>query len=180
MNSPQLENIRFGRLIVIRKLSESRGGSVLWECKCDCGTITKVSTRHLNRKKNVIRSCGCLHKVSGVDHRDWKGHGEISGSWWIQRVMRTHDLRPKIEISITIEDAWDLFLKQDRKCSLTGVDLIISIKPFGTASIDRIDSSKGYVLGNVQWVHKDINYMKRHLTQEYFIDLCTKVAKYNV
>lgn len=180
MNTPQLENTRFGKLVVTRKLSESRGGSVLWECQCDCGNTAKVSTRHLNRKKNVIRSCGCLNHVSGSNHRDWTGYGEISGSWWAQRVMRTHDLRPQIEVSLTIEDAWDLFLKQDRKCALTGVDLAISLKPFGTASIDRVDSSKGYTLDNVQWVHKDINYMKRHLTQEYFIDLCTKVAKYNV
>ena len=31
----------------------------------------------------------------------------------------------------------------------------------GTASLDRIDSTKGYVRGNIQWVHKDINWFKR-------------------
>jgi len=45
-----------------------------------------------------------------------------------------------------------------------------------TASLDRIDSSKGYVKGNLQWVHKDINMMKNHYNQKYFIEICKKVA----
>jgi hypothetical protein len=49
----------------------------------------------------------------------------------------------------------------------------------GTASLDRIDSSKGYEEGNIQWVHKHINFMKRTYSQEYFIDMCKKVADNN-
>lgn len=48
-----------------------------------------------------------------------------------------------------------------------------------TASLDRIDSSKGYVLGNIQWVHKDINKMKLDYDQDYFIDICRRIAEYN-
>ena len=46
-----------------------------------------------------------------------------------------------------------------------------------TASLDRIDSTKGYSKDNIQWVHKDINCMKMDFSQQYFIDLCVKVAK---
>ena len=46
-----------------------------------------------------------------------------------------------------------------------------------TASLDRIDSGKGYIVGNVQWLHKDINKMKLHHNQEYFIKLCKMVYK---
>jgi len=49
----------------------------------------------------------------------------------------------------------------------------------GNASLDRIDSSIGYVNDNVQWVHKDINMMKRIYTQEYFIYLCKLVSENN-
>ena len=45
-----------------------------------------------------------------------------------------------------------------------------------TASLDRIDSSKGYVEGNVQWVHKMINMSKQQYSQEEFIDMCKAVA----
>ena len=37
--------------------------------------------------------------------------------------------------------------------------------------------SKGYHLNNIQWVHKDINFMKGNLNNEYFIELCKKVAQ---
>jgi hypothetical protein len=47
-----------------------------------------------------------------------------------------------------------------------------------TASLDRIDSSKGYIVGNVQWVHKDINFMKFTFSESRFIDLCKKVVNY--
>mgnify|MGYP007044016634 CR=1 FL=1 len=46
-----------------------------------------------------------------------------------------------------------------------------------TASLDRIDSSKGYIEGNVQWVHKDINWMKQDFNEEYFIFLCSEITK---
>lgn len=43
-------------------------------------------------------------------------------------------------------------------------------------SLDRIDSKKGYVVGNVQWVHKDINRMKNTFPQDYFIQVCKQIA----
>jgi len=48
-----------------------------------------------------------------------------------------------------------------------------------TASLDRIDSSKGYIEGNVQWVHRKINMMKQSYTQEEFIELCQAVVRNN-
>lgn len=48
-----------------------------------------------------------------------------------------------------------------------------------TISLDRIDSTKGYIEGNVQWVHKSVNIMKSTLTQEQFINFCKLVAENN-
>jgi hypothetical protein len=45
-----------------------------------------------------------------------------------------------------------------------------------TASLDRINSDEGYIKGNVQWVHKDINIMKNIYSSKYFIEMCKKVA----
>ena len=62
-------------------------------------------------------------------------------------------------------------------CALSGVKLIMpTSKNKATASLDRIDSTKDYTLDNVQWVHKDINRMKNVYTQEYFIEMCKRVA----
>ena len=39
-----------------------------------------------------------------------------------------------------------------------------------------IDNSKGYEIGNVQWVHKDINMMRNKYDITYFIKMCRLVA----
>jgi archaellum component FlaC len=48
-----------------------------------------------------------------------------------------------------------------------------------TASLDRVDSAKGYIKGNVQWVHKDINMMKQQYSQEYFIQMCRLTTEHS-
>lgn len=40
------------------------------------------------------------------------------------------------------------------------------------ASLDRIDSLKGYAEGNVQWVHKTVDQMKWNLSQEELVKWC--------
>jgi len=51
----------FGRLTVTRKLAERTAhGCVQWECKCECGSVTKATTNSLNRKSK--QSCGCLRR----------------------------------------------------------------------------------------------------------------------
>lgn len=46
-----------------------------------------------------------------------------------------------------------------------------------TASLDRKDSLKGYTIDNIQWLHKDVNQMKRNYSEEYFINTCLKIAE---
>lgn len=45
-------------------------------------------------------------------------------------------------------------------------------------SLDRIDSSKGYIPGNIQWVHKDVNSLKSNFDEEESIKWCTMIAEY--
>jgi hypothetical protein len=115
--------------------------------------------------------------------------GEIPTSVW-RAIQKKGALKDK-EFSVTVEYAWDLFLKQDRKCALSGQSIGFNTvrrytkkgwkdsRWIHTASLDRIDSSKGYIEGNVQWIHKDINWMKNSFNQNYFINTCIKVAEHN-
>lgn len=79
-------------------------------------------------------------------------------------------------------EAFALYLKQERMCALSGVPIVLaqSDKAFkglvGTASLDRIDSARGYHHDNVQWVHKHINRMKGPLPDPDFIEYCRHVA----
>ncbi|NFO03101.1 AP2 domain-containing protein [Clostridium botulinum] len=55
-----IENKRFERLIAIKptKEKDKYNGSILWECKCDCGNTCYVAEYRLS--KGEIKSCGCL------------------------------------------------------------------------------------------------------------------------
>ena len=48
---------RFGELTAIRPTEERQHKNVIWECKCDCGNTTFVSTHSL--QSGNTKSCGC-------------------------------------------------------------------------------------------------------------------------
>lgn len=177
-----LTGLRFGKLLVLTKLSHSRGGSVLWHCHCDCGNEFQASTRHLNRLNHNVRSCGCDQHRSGVRHHQWKGFGEISGHWWNSHVKHSANCvdRVNVKLSITPEYAYNLFLDQGRRCALSGESLVISNRAaINTASLDRVDNTLGYEDGNVRWLHKTVNMMKRTYGDDYFVEWCNKISRYN-
>lgn len=160
---------KFGKLIVIKRILDNVKTDSLWLCRCECGKEKTITGSHL--RKNLTKSCGCIMR---------KGYKEIGGTYF-NRIR--HSARNRnIIFEITIEQIWDLFIKQERKCALSGLELHFSSKcdaGDGTASLDRIDSKKDYTIDNIQWVHKDINYMKQDNTDEEFIKYCKLVANYN-
>jgi hypothetical protein len=161
-----------------------------WKCKCDCGNSTDVNYYHLINGNT--KSCGCLHHRNGKDSPFFKGYGEIPLDYFsiIKRGAKGGGIlnrKPK-EFDLTIKYIWELFLKQNRKCALSGIDIGFegtrleskckATSKF-TASLDRIDSSKGYVVGNVQWVHKHINIMKNEFDRLDFLRYCKAITDYN-
>lgn len=192
MVAPKLyeKNTQIERWIIVDGAGSNSRGK-LWLCKCVCGTERIVEGARLRSGRS--KSCGCLN-VEQTIKSHWRGCGELGMDHWTSIVDSA--TRRHIEVTITIEDAWNLFLKQNRKCSLTGCDLSMYIhdsyytytpkdasrskgrRSKGTASLDRIDSAKGYTLGNVQWVHKDINKMKLDHSQEQFVKLCRLVVSH--
>lgn len=166
---------RFGFLLVLERIKSKK---VKYLCKCDCGVEKEIYGSHLTSMHQY--SCGCKAIKSGAEHAQWSGVGDISGHWWklhVDRSASQKNRRPLMDILVTKEDAWDLFLQQNKKCALTGLELIINNNPkLNTASLDRIDSSKGYVAGNIQWVHKHVNIMKNIYEQSYFVNMCKLVA----
>lgn len=78
----------------------------------------------------------------------------------------------------------DLWESQEGKCSYTYLNLVLPIwnktldKRY-EASLDRIDSSKGYIKGNVQFVATPINYLKNTMSHEetkaYLKEIATSI-----
>jgi hypothetical protein len=168
----------YGKLTVLKFLRKdpSKGHQTLWLCRCECGTETEKLLGPL--RTGMVLSCGCEWHKEGKENSLWKGKGVISSVYWRNLVKNAN--QRKLEVVVTLEYIATLFEAQDGKCALTSLELIApslrSTKP-STASLDRIDSSQGYVPGNVQWVHKDVNKMKNNIPQDRFIELCSLVAR---
>lgn len=60
-----LTGIRFGVLVVESRAEDIKPGRPAWNCRCDCGNTTKVSSTGLT-KTNGTKSCGCI--VSKLKH----------------------------------------------------------------------------------------------------------------
>jgi len=76
---------------------------------------------------------------------------------------------------ISLDDLVKIYENQNGKCALTGWDMTMILgngNVHTNASIDRIDSSKGYVIDNIQFVCRIVNTAKSDLSQEDFINLC--------
>lgn len=172
----------FGLLKILKYNGSKRSGNKLrryYLARCKCGNEKEVLGESV--RKGFCRSCGCLRKRMGKDNPKWTGCGEINGNQWnyiqsrCNRSWRGKKRARIITLNLTVQQAWELFIQQERKCVLTGVEL--SFGKNKTASLDRIDSSGNYELGNVQWVHKDINLMKQSFSQEQFIEYCRMVVQ---
>lgn len=170
----------FGLLKVLEFSEIRKGQGSFWLCECKCGNIKPMSRAVLVNKR--AKTCGCKCNRYGQKDVGWTGHGQITGWFWTH-IKRGATSRPTpVEFNLTIEYAWQKFLEQDGKCALSGLLLEFEMKfsdaKNRTASLDRIDSTKGYIEGNVQWVHKDINKMKWNYPEEKFIEFCKLVAEY--
>jgi hypothetical protein len=116
----------------------------------------------------------CRHKTGRADYKDIC-HAilpkKMSLNGYLKKVM-SQTANRNLEFSLTVEDLESCFIKQDHMCPYTG--MYIQYQD-GSASLDRIDSSRGYVVDNIQWVYKPINFMKGSFTHDRFIELCSLV-----
>ena len=149
------------------------------ECECECGKQSLVDAYTLSTGRSL--SCiSCFNtERSGPINNSWKGYEEIPASWFTRFRNYAKDKGNCFEIKI--EDVWEIYLKQVRICALSNRPISFvregtSRSASYTASIDRIDSLKGYTKDNIQLVHKDINIMKNAFDQTYFVELCKAVA----
>ena len=134
-----------------------------WKVRCKCGFEGLRNAAHLvNERVTCCKSCAALKQPFEQSYL---------------RRVKERALKSNIEFDITLEDMMSVFTG---KCVLSGVDI-----NFGkhwkkltdqTASLDRIDSTKGYIVGNIQWLHKDINMMKGSLEESKFIELCKLIT----
>lgn len=174
MTALQLLNKKFGSWTVIERFhTNTKYRKTQWVCECICGSRYVVTG--VNLKYGLSTKCKpCADKTNIVPNNivHW------------DRIKRDAKER-NFEFNIKKEKCYNLLVQQNFKCALSGVTIYLAKTAaenricLSTASLDRINSNKGYTMDNIQWVHKDINVMKMNYDQQYFLDLCKKVYEHN-
>jgi hypothetical protein len=167
-------NRKFGKVLVLEYVGDSK-----WKCKCDCGTEFTTVTHSL--KSGQTKTCGCSRFLNGKSHHNWKGYKDIPQKVWSD--FRRGAEKRNLEFNVSIEYGWELYLYQNKKCALTGYDISFGTTRRSkdqTASLDRIDSSKGYIEGNIQWLHKDINILKWDWTTDQLLKFCEDIINWRM
>ena len=154
--------------------------------KClKCGNKYRTGHSALNRKKNN-KGLFCCHKCFNVSMKSKKRFTMITENISLtlyKKIEHQASVRG-VEFNVTPENLESIF---NGHCYLSGIKIKLGtysrtkgIQDIGNASLDRIDSNKGYVKDNVAWVYKPINVMKHILSVNDFIELCRKITHFNL
>jgi len=158
-------------------VSGKRARRPYWRCECLVCGLEVVTTFAIKHKIDRCRHCT---NGTGRDHYAWKGCGDLPKDLYTSYRHSAADRH--LSFDVTIEQMWNLFEAQGKLCALTGWPIVFHrtyrSKATRTASLDRIDSTKGYEIKNLQWVHKDINMLKKNMDDRAFIRLCVAVGKH--
>jgi len=106
----------------------------------------------------------------------------LTRSQYGRRGKRKHPDSKKL-VAVSMEDIRRLWEKQKGICPYTGWKMVLKqhydrgqALP-NQASLDRQDSSKGYILGNIQFISVIANYAKNSFTEKELFDFCDAVSR---
>lgn len=132
--------------------------------------------RNITRHDHAVKFSA--YRCKTCSNKDNHPQGEVKGIRvsWFNKFKFGAQYR-SLDWEIEIEDIADLLTEQGGCCALSG----LPISACGdldaiTASLDRIDNSKGYVAKNVQLVHKKVNMMRGSMPVKEFVSFCNLVA----
>ena len=150
------------------KNNGSNNRSTYYKVRCQCGKEGWRAAHTLI--SNTTKSCkSCAKTVNNQN--------TYITSYFNKSKRRANNMN--LEFNLSVEYLESLYLQQKGRCKLSGLE--INFKPnwernVQTASLDRIDNTKGYIVGNVQWVHKQVNFMKGTMEQKEFIKFCKLIS----
>ena len=109
--------------------------------------------------KNTCKKCSIKIKQTEKLNRDWK----VDAARLLYKNIKSRCKRMGREFSIELED-----ITIPEKCPVFGFELKRENREtwMCAPSVDRIDSSKGYITGNVTVVSRRANILKRDATLE--------------
>lgn len=162
---------RYERLVVQKHLGGRR-----WLCKCDCGTVKDIDSKHL--KSGNTTSCGCRKAETNRELRSLP-YGEAS----FNHLYSSYKRRAKnknFSFELTKEE-FATIVKQD--CIYCGAPPRRqhfskgSATPYVCNGVDRINNDLGYTLENSAPCCGTCNRMKGDMNAGDFINHAQRIVK---
>jgi hypothetical protein len=170
---------RFGRWLV-QDVCAIRGARrrMYWLCRCDCGTDKEVLGASLKNGD----STGCTNCQEYGGRRGRRSMSDFEAA--VKRMWsayRNNAPRRSYEFLLSEGEFRGLITQPCGYCGRLSEELYASYAGYKAVAInglDRVDSSRGYVLDNVVPCCKDCNYMKRRYSVEDFFAHVKRIVDY--
>lgn len=175
--------MKFNKLTVLDKVVQNK--RTYYQVQCDCGRVDLKRKDWVEAgRTKMCKSCSAKLTASKypppVNRTGCEG---LSGTHYLS--IKFGALRRNLEFNVTPEYLWQLYLQQNKLCALSGSEIVLVNKikdnnvdwSVVTASLDRVDSTKGYTTDNVQWVHKRINFLKNDFSEEELLYWAKKIVE---
>jgi len=146
----ELEGKQFGRVLVLHRVANGKHGQAMWSVKCQCGSITIVSSGHLT--SGHTRSCGCLAKDVCIERSTVHGHGSRahkSREYHAWRSMKARCYK-KSNKDYSIYGGRGITVCEDWVNDFASFFKYMGVCP-DNYELDRIDNELGYEPNNVRW-----------------------------
>lgn len=169
-----ITNKKFNRLTAIEYLGKPKLHH-MWKCRCDCGNITKVAQSAIMYSK--IKSCGCIQKGRKAPNIMDNG---VAASHALISAYKAGAKRRHIEYKLDNSTFLELTKKECMYCGAvpskiykTGNSKTTGVYIYN--GVDRLDNSKGYIIGNCVPCCTVCNTAKASLSLEEFKTWINKV-----
>lgn len=176
MRKRDIAGMRFGRLVAISSIRVSKYGDYEWLCECDCGNTKIARLCHL--QNGNIQSCGCF-RIESARNNLVERNIAIRYEYGVaaQKSLYRSYKNGAVERDLEFSLPFDYFVEiTSSACQYCGIPPSMIYRPkrvrmygeYNYNGIDRIDNSRGYIIGNCVPCCKHCNYAKHTMTLEEF------------
>lgn len=163
---------RCGKLTFIRYLNTDTHGNAVWELQCECGKLTSARAASVVAGHTI--SCGCAGQFNS---RIYDPAVSSARTVW----QNTYHCSMSFDTFYTLSQEACFYCGREpyRAFNAIGKRTGAYQKEFGTFlynGIDRKDSSKSYIEGNMVPCCWDCNRMKGDMAQDKFIEHIKRIA----
>jgi hypothetical protein len=183
---------KFGDLTVISrdvdKQKSTTGHATFWHCRCICGKMTSVRYYGLTHRKGSSNqgtvSCGCIR--GRRLHKEYRRDLPAAFGCLVASYKKSARQRG-LPYTLTLDEFYDLTKGNCQYCGCEPGQFKTLHSPPTTKymypsytynGIDRVDSSKGYVQGNVVPCCIHCNRAKRAMSVDEFLAWVDRVYKH--